>query len=43
MTDSWTPPAETRQWTDPAVALHESVKHAFDPTNLLNPGKKRAR
>jgi glycolate oxidase subunit GlcD len=32
-----------RQWTDPAVALHEAVKRVFDPKNLLNPGKKLAR
>jgi glycolate oxidase subunit GlcD len=32
-----------RQWTDPAVCLHESVKRVFDPKNLLNPGKKVAR
>jgi glycolate oxidase subunit GlcD len=32
-----------RQWTDPAVALHEAVKRVFDPNHLLNPGKKLAR
>jgi glycolate oxidase subunit GlcD len=32
-----------RQWTDPAVSLHEAVKRVFDPKNLLNPGKKLAR
>jgi glycolate oxidase subunit GlcD len=33
----------SRQWTDPALALHDAVKRAFDPHNLLNPGKKAAR
>jgi len=32
-----------RQWPDSAVSLHEAVKRAFDPKNLLNPGKKLAR
>jgi len=32
-----------RQWTPRAVTLHEAVKDAFDPKNLLNPGKKLAR
>jgi glycolate oxidase subunit GlcD len=32
-----------RQWSAPAVALHEAVKAAFDPKGLLNPGKKLAR
>jgi glycolate oxidase subunit GlcD len=31
------------QWDERAVALHEQVKHAFDPKGLLNPGKKLAR
>ena len=31
------------QWSARAVALHEAVKQAFDPLNLLNPGKKVAR
>jgi glycolate oxidase subunit GlcD len=29
-----------RQWSPAALALHDAVKHAFDPKNLLNPGKK---
>jgi glycolate oxidase subunit GlcD len=32
-----------RQWSPQAVELHERIKHAFDPKNLLNPGKKLAR
>ncbi|HEU0193631.1 MAG TPA: FAD-binding oxidoreductase [Gaiellales bacterium] len=28
------------QWTPPALALHQRIKHAFDPRNLMNPGKK---
>ena len=28
------------QWTPAAVGLHERIKHAFDPRNLMNPGKK---
>ena len=32
-----------RQWSPAALALHEGVKHLFDPKNLLNPGKKEAR
>lgn len=32
-----------RQWSPPAVALHEAIKQVFDPENLLNPGKKLAR
>ena len=31
------------QWAPPAIAMHEAIKHAFDPTGLLNPGKKLAR
>ncbi len=30
-----------RQWAPAALALHDSVKSAFDPKGLLNPGKKR--
>ena len=30
-----------RQWAPAAVALHDGIKQAFDPKNLLNPGKKR--
>jgi glycolate dehydrogenase FAD-linked subunit len=33
----------SHQWTSRAVSLHEAVKDAFDPKNLLNPGKKLAR
>ena len=29
-----------RQWSEPARALHEEIKRAFDPKGLLNPGKK---
>jgi glycolate oxidase subunit GlcD len=29
-----------RQWGPAAVALHRSIKAAFDPKGLLNPGKK---
>jgi FAD/FMN-containing dehydrogenase len=32
-----------RQWSPPALALHDAIKRAFDPKNLLNPGKKLAR
>ncbi|HXD55771.1 MAG TPA: FAD-binding oxidoreductase [Solirubrobacteraceae bacterium] len=32
-----------RQWPEGAVELHERIKLAFDPKNLLNPGKKLAR
>jgi glycolate oxidase subunit GlcD len=31
------------QWPPAAIALHEAVKHAFDPKGLLNPGKKLAK
>ncbi len=30
-----------RQWAPAAMSLHEGIKAAFDPKNLLNPGKKR--
>ena len=33
----------SRQWSEPALRLHEEVKRAFDPKGLLNPGKKAAR
>lgn len=29
-----------RQWPRPALELHDGIKRAFDPKNLLNPGKK---
>ena len=29
-----------RQWSPRAMELHHAVKQAFDPKNLLNPGKK---
>ena len=32
----------SRQWGPRAVELHAAVKAAFDPKNLLNPGKKLA-
>ncbi len=32
-----------RQWSPQAVSLHEQIKRAFDPKDLLNPGKKLAR
>jgi glycolate oxidase subunit GlcD len=35
--------ALARQWSEPALALHESIKRLFDPKGLLNPGKKLAR
>jgi FAD/FMN-containing dehydrogenase len=31
-----------RQWAPGALALHAQIKRAFDPKNLLNPGKKLA-
>jgi hypothetical protein len=31
-----------RQWSPPAPALHAEIKRIFDPTGLLNPGKKVA-
>jgi glycolate oxidase subunit GlcD len=35
--------ALARQWDEPALALHESLKRLLDPKGLLNPGKKLAR
>lgn len=32
-----------RQWSPTALAMHEAIKHAFDPKGLLNPDKKLAR
>jgi glycolate oxidase subunit GlcD len=32
----------SRQWGPRAVELHAAIKAAFDPKNLLNPGKKLA-
>jgi glycolate dehydrogenase FAD-linked subunit len=32
----------SRQWDPRAVELHGAIKAAFDPKNLLNPGKKLA-
>jgi glycolate oxidase len=32
-----------RQWSAPALDLHEAIKRTFDPKGLLNPGKKAAR
>ncbi|MEV4419777.1 FAD-linked oxidase C-terminal domain-containing protein [Patulibacter sp. NPDC049589] len=31
------------QWSSSAVAAHEAIKHALDPANLFNPGKKLGR
>jgi len=31
------------QWSERAVELHKELKRAFDPKDLLNPGKKLAR
>lgn len=30
----------SRQWNDATLRLHRAVKHAIDPQNLMNPGKK---
>ena len=35
--------ALARQWAPRGIELHEQIKRAFDPKNLLNPGKKLAR
>jgi glycolate oxidase subunit GlcD len=32
----------SKQWDTTAVLAHRTLKHAFDPKNLLNPGKKLA-
>lgn len=31
------------QWTEAAVAAHEQIKQALDPSGLFNPGKKQPR
>jgi FAD/FMN-containing dehydrogenase len=31
------------QWSDAAVGVHETIKHAFDPRGLFNPGTKDPR
>ena len=31
------------QWSDAAIAAHETIKRALDPKGLFNPGKKLAR
>jgi FAD/FMN-containing dehydrogenase len=33
----------SRQWSETAIDLHESIKRVFDPEELLNPGKKLPR
>ena len=35
--------ALAQQWAEPALALHDALKHLLDPKGLLNPGKKLAR
>jgi glycolate dehydrogenase FAD-linked subunit len=35
--------ALAKQWQPPELALHEQIKHTFDPGGVLNPGKKLAR
>jgi FAD/FMN-containing dehydrogenase len=35
--------ALARQWAQPALDLHDSIKRLLDPKGLLNPGKKLAR
>lgn len=32
-----------RQWSEPALAIHDAIKRAFDPAGVLNRGKKPGR
>jgi glycolate oxidase len=29
-----------QQWNPATLRLHQTIKHAIDPKNLMNPGKK---